>query len=178
MAGQLDMTDARTRSEAAEVYEMRRIGRSIGYILDHTDYQSVPEIIQALKAYNAELAVATTEGRSSQVQMELDRIDAVQAEMWDVMETEVWKYDKEGNALERDYDMKVKAAKVVLDCIKQRAALLGLTETDVTQAQAAVLIVGKSQGDYMMGLINAIPAHARPKDTDEVILQLEANPAD
>lgn len=178
MAGQLATTDGRRKAEAAEVYAMRAKGHSIGYILDHTDFESTTDVIQAIKAHNAEMTMATSEARADQVQMELDRIDAVQAQMWEVMESEQWKYDKEGNVLERDYDVTIKAAKAVLDCIKQRGALLQLTETDINQAQAAVLIVGKSQGDYIRDLVNAIPVHSRPKDTDEQLLKLQVNPAD
>lgn len=175
---ELDMKDARTRGEAAEVYEMRRAGKSIAYILDNTEYTSTYDVVQALKTYHAEQSLLTFEGRNEQTELEIARIDAVQDKAWEIMEKEQWKYDKEGNALEVDYDINLKAAKTVLECVKLRSQLLQLTETDISQASAAVLIVGGREADYVQNLINNIPEHSRPKDTGQVLLELTAHPTD
>lgn len=143
--------------ETVKAYEMRGEGRSLVYIRNNTKFKTVPDVIAALKEYGREVKFTHFDDDEYHRQTEIDRIDTLQAKMWDIMNETHELHDEEETIVGNSNKEIIDAAKVILTCIKQRSELMGLLKTDMTQANAAVLIIGGKEADYIKGLQAAIP---------------------
>lgn len=140
---------------------MRRRGRSFAYIIDHTSYTDSYEVAHAIKAYQIEMAGGQEIKRQEAIELEVERLDHLMAEMWDIMEQEQWSYNKDGDAIDRIFTDKINAAKVIIAIIKQRAELLGLTEIDAIEGAAKVLVVQGQTAEYVGALKEIVQAGAK-----------------
>ncbi len=137
---------------------MRKSGKSFGYIIDNTSFTDAVEVARAIKAYGIELSQQAELDRQAAIDMELARLDALQDEAWQIMETETWKYNKDGDAIERDYSERLKAIETVLKIMKQRAELLGLNTIDPTEGAKTIVLIQGEQRDYVNRLKEIVQA--------------------
>lgn len=151
-------TSTPTSDDAKTAYDLRRRGRSFGYILDHTSYENAYEVAHAIKAYQIEMAGDSEIHRQEAIELEVARLDHLMAEMWDIMEQEQWTYNKDGDAIDRIFTDKINAAKVIISIIKQRAEILGLNEIDAIEGAAKVLVVQGQTADYVGTLKQIVQA--------------------
>lgn len=155
---QVSETSTPISDDAKIAYDLRQRGRSFGYIIEKTSYESPYEVASAIKAYQLETSAGSELKRQEHIELEVERLNILMAEMWDVMEQEQWSHNKNGDAIDRIYKDKIDAAKVILSIIKQRSELLGLSEIDAIEGQAKVLIVQGTTADYVSKLKEIVQA--------------------
>jgi hypothetical protein len=164
MAGELDTRDASrsevstTTSAAAEACELRRKGRSLGYILDRSPYASTHELVAAMKTHMAAEQFEVVEDRMAAKQMQIDAINDTIAQAWEIIDGNPQKYDKGEETMVPDDELKLKALKAIQDGLKQRQVLMGLADADPQDAAAKtqILIIGGQQAEFIADLKGAI----------------------
>jgi DNA-binding CsgD family transcriptional regulator len=130
----ISKTVVETRGEAA--YRLRRSGKTIREIAQILECQSrdVTDAINSLMKLEAGLI--TSEERGGILQMEMDRLDALQAAHWD-------------SAMYGD----PKSTEAILKIIALRAKFLGLDAIDPESQRQTVLVVGGNEQDYIKALV-------------------------
>lgn len=156
-------TSTTTSDDVKKAYDWRRRGRSLGWIMDHTEFTSVYEVAMAVKAAQIEEHGQGEIERQDAITLELARLDALQAEAEEIITSEIWIYNKDGDAIDHDYDMKLKAINTVLKISKQRVELLQLNQIDASAATATVLLVQGQTADYVASLKEIVQSDSTHK---------------
>lgn len=115
---------------------MKLAGRTLQEIADELGYRSTTEVAHALTTnLRSEAAYITEAGRAGMLQMELDRLDRLQARCWP-------------SAMTGD----PKSVEAVLKIMDRRIRITGLDSVDTASQQRTVLVIGGSEQDYVQKL--------------------------
>lgn len=124
------------RSRASEAYEMKLSGKSLSEIAEALDFNTDADVTNAINAEMRRGAqFLTTSERGGILQMELDRLDRLQAVCWPA-------------AMMGD----PKSVESVLKIMDRRIKITGLDAADTQTQQHTVLVVGGQEADYIKTL--------------------------
>lgn len=152
------MVSTPTSEDSKRAFDLRRRGKSLGYIAEHTAFNDAMEVARAIKAFTLEQSTVAEANRQMNIEMELARLDAWQEEVEAVLDEELWIYNKEGDAVGPDYDIKLKAVQTLLKVSKQRVELLGLNEADAAAITNNVYLVQGETKSYVDKLKEIVQA--------------------
>lgn len=123
-------------SRAEQAYEMRLSGSTPAEIADELGYHSGSDVTKAInERLKIETQHLTETGRAGILQMEMDRLDRLQAKLWP-------------GAMMGD----PKSAEAVLKVMDRRIKITGLDSVDTATQQHTVLVVGGKEADYISSL--------------------------
>jgi len=123
-------------SRAEQAYQMRLKGMSPSEISERLDYSDGAAVTRAInERFKIEASYLSTEERESMMAMEIARLDALQAAVWD-------------SAMYGE----AKAVDTALKIIQTRVKVTGLDQVDTSTGQNTVLVIGGQQADYVQRL--------------------------
>lgn len=124
------------RSRAQEAYELKLRGDTLASIADQLGYSDTSEVVRAINTQmKTDAEFLSTAGRNGLLQMELDRLDRLQAKLWpSAMQADLQSVDR------------------VLKIMDRRAKLAGLDSIDTSSQQHTVLVIGGAEADYVQKL--------------------------
>lgn len=121
------------KTKAAAAYELKLEGKSLSEISDELGYASGYEVSQAIYTHmRREANYLSIQDRNSILQMELDRLDRLQAKVWP-------------SAMTGD----PKSVEAALKVIDRRIKIAGLDAADAAEQQHQILIVGGEEKSYI-----------------------------
>lgn len=123
-------------SRAEQAYEMKLEGMPLREIADALGYASAHEVTTAIAAQmKIDAKFLTETGRTGILQMEMDRLDRLQAKVWPA-------------AMMGD----PRSVEAVLKVMDRRIKITGIDAIDTSTQQHTVLVVGGNEQDYIAKL--------------------------
>lgn len=127
------MEGALVASRAEEAYQLKLRGLPLSEIADTLGFANDGEVCHAINAMlKGQAQFVSSVGRNGFLQIELDRLEALQAKLWpSAMQADLQSVDR------------------ILKIMDRRAKYLGLDSIDTATQQHTVLVLGEQEGDYI-----------------------------
>ena len=138
-------------SRAEQAYQMRLKGMSPSEISAHLQYSDGTAVTRAInERFKIEASQLTSEERESMIAMEMARLDALQAAVWD-------------SAMYGE----AKAVDTALKIIQTRVKVAGLDQIDTSTGKNTVLVIGGQQADYVESLKQLVEDDSTDPDDED-----------